>query len=122
MMMAASQCIKFISMCMKSDNNTVKTISMMSVNGLCSVLGANYRVLCTKYGMNLNNIMKVWNERCAKEEEIIRRCEQDRELCEVRDRCVTSILNMEESYTIIEFLLHIKFLHNSMCFYLICAM
>ncbi len=38
---------------MKSDNNTVKTVSM---NGLYSVLGANYRVLCNKYGMNLNNI------------------------------------------------------------------
>ncbi len=100
----AKRCIKFISMCMKSDNNTVKTISMMGVNGLYSVLGANYTVLCTKYGMNLNNIMKVWNERCANEEEIIRKCEQVRELCKVRDRCVTSILNKEESYTIIEFL------------------
>ncbi len=41
----AKRCIKFISMCMKSDNNTIKTISMMGVNGLYSVLGANYRVL-----------------------------------------------------------------------------
>ncbi len=54
--------------------------------------------------MNLNNIMKVWNERRANEEDIIRKCEQVRELCEVRDRCVTSILNKEESYTLIEFL------------------
>ncbi len=51
---------------------------MMGVNGLYSVLGANYRMLCTKYGMNLNKIMKVWNERCANEEEIIRKCEQVR--------------------------------------------
>ncbi len=81
---------------MNSDNNTVKTnIPMMAVNGLYSVLGANYRVRNTKYGMNLNNIMKVWNERCATEEEIIRKCEQVRELCEVRDRCGTSILNKE---------------------------
>ncbi len=79
-------------------------ITMMGVNGLYSVLGANYRVLFTKYGMNLNNIMKVWNEICANEEEIIRKCEQVRELCEMSDKCVTSILNMEESYTIIEFL------------------
>ncbi len=35
--------------CMKSDNNTVKTISMMGVNGLYSVLGANYRELCSTY-------------------------------------------------------------------------
>ncbi len=48
--------------------------------------------------------MKVWNERCANEEDIIRKCEQVRELCEVRDRCATSILNKEESYQIIEFL------------------
>ncbi len=92
------RCIKFLSMCMKSDNDTVKTISMMDVNGLYSVLSD------TKYGMNLNNIMKVWNERCANEEEIIRKYEQVRELCEKRDRCLTSILNKEESYTIIEFL------------------
>ncbi len=68
-------------MCMESDNNTVKTISMTGVNGLYSVLGANYRVLSTKYGMNLNNIIKVWNERCANEEGIIRKCEQAREFC-----------------------------------------
>ncbi len=103
----AKRCIKFISMCMKSDNNAVKTIFVMGVNGLYSVLGANYRVLCTKYGMNLNNIMKVLNERCANEEDIIRKCEQVRELCEVRDRRVTSILNKEESYTIIEFFMYI---------------
>ncbi len=90
-------------MCIKSNNNTVKTISMMGVNGLYSVLGANYRVLCTKYGMNLNNIMKVSNERCANEEEIVRKREQVRELCEVRDRFASSILNKEESCTIIEY-------------------
>ncbi len=50
--------------------------------------------------MNLNNTMNVWNERCANQEEIIRKCEQVRELCELRDRCVTSILSKEESYTI----------------------
>ncbi len=49
----------YLVMCMKYDNNTVKTISMMGVNGLYSVLGDNNKVLCTKYGMNLNNIMKV---------------------------------------------------------------
>ncbi len=48
--------------------------------------------------------MKVWNERCANDKDIIRKCEQVRELCEVRDRHVISILNMEESYTIIELL------------------
>ncbi len=51
--------------------------------------------------MHLNNIMNVWNERCANEEDIIRKCEYVRGLCEVRDMCVTSILNKEESYTII---------------------
>ncbi len=58
--------------------------------------------------MNLNNIM-IWNERFANDEEIIRKCEEVKELCEVRDRCVTSILNREEIYTIIEFLCTYKF-------------
>ncbi len=63
---------------MKSDNNTIKTLSIMGMNRLYFVLGANYRVLCTKYGMNLNNTVKVWNERCANEKEIIRQSEQVR--------------------------------------------
>ncbi len=42
-------------MFIQSDNNTVKTISMMVVNGLYSVLGANCRVLCTKYNMVKTN-------------------------------------------------------------------
>ncbi len=46
--------------------------------------------------------MKVWNERCANEE-VIRKCEQVRELCEVRNSSVISILNKEESYTINDF-------------------
>ncbi len=48
--------------------------------------------------------MKLWNDRCANEEEIIRKCEQDWEFCEMRDRRRPSILNKEESYTIIKFL------------------
>ncbi len=52
--------------------------------------------------------MKVWNERCANEEEFIRKCEQVRELWEVRDRCVTSILNKEE--LLLNFYVHIKIL------------
>ncbi len=57
--------------------------------------------------------MKVWNERCANEEDIIRKCEQVRELCKVRDRCVTSILNKEESYTIIVNIKTCKYLIRS---------
>ncbi len=40
--------------------------------------------------------MKVWNARCANEEEIIGKNEEVRELCKVRDKCVTSILNKGE--------------------------
>ncbi len=76
-------------MCMKSDNNTMYIPNYFydECEFIVFCLGANYRVLCTKYGMKLNNIMKVWNERCADEEEIIRKCEQVRELCDVRDGC-----------------------------------
>ncbi len=30
-----------------------------------SVLGVNERAICTKYGMNLNNLLNIWNERCV---------------------------------------------------------
>ncbi len=53
----AKRSISFINMWLKSDNNIVKTISMLRVSGLHFVLGVNYRVLCTKYGMNLNNML-----------------------------------------------------------------
>ncbi len=58
--------------------------------------------------MNLYNIMKIWNERCANEEEIIRKCEQIRELCEVKERCVTSILNKKKVTQLLKFYVHIK--------------
>ncbi len=63
------------------------TPSTLAINGLYSVLGPNYRVQCTKYG----NMVKVWNDRCANEEESIRKCKRFRELYEVRDRYSTSI-------------------------------
>ncbi len=108
---------------MKSDNNIVKTIFMMGVNGLYSVLSANYRVLCTKYGMNVNNIMKVRNEKCKSKEEIIIKCEQVRELYEVRDRCVTSIFKEgRKLYNYYFFYIHITFLPMSFFFNLKCAM
>ncbi len=50
-----------------------------SVNGLYSILGANYRVLCTKYDMNVNKVMNIWSEQCVVEEESVRVCEQVRE-------------------------------------------
>ncbi len=66
--------------------------------------------------------MKVWNERCANEADIIRKCEQVRKLCEVRDRCVTSILNKEESYTIYKFLCTYQNFTNVGFFNLKCEM
>ncbi len=63
-----------------------------------------YQIFSTTSSNLFLKYTTVWNERCANEEDIIRKCEEVRELCEVRDRCVTSILNKEESYTIIEFL------------------
>ncbi len=41
----------------------------------------------------LNNVMNVWNERCANKENIIRICEHVMELYDVRDGCGTSRLN-----------------------------
>ncbi len=83
-----------------NNNNNIRFPGSVMAN---HTLFVHVYILHVYYGMNLNNIMKVWNERCANEE-VIRKCEQVRELCEVRNRCVTSILNKEESCTIIELL------------------
>ncbi len=69
-------------MCLKSDNNTVKTIATKGVNSLYYVLGANCGVMCTMHGSHLNNVINIWNERCVTDKEIIRICEQ---VSEVRE-------------------------------------
>ncbi len=65
-------------------------------------------------GMDALVKYKVYNTaRCANEEEIIRKYEQVRELCEVRDRYGNSILNKEEKVTqLLNFYVHIRFLHT----------
>ena len=35
--------------------------------------------------MNVNNVKNAWSEKCVIQEEIIRMCEQVREMCEVRE-------------------------------------
>ncbi len=61
---------------------------------------------------DLENEKKVWNERCANEKEINILENMNKSVNCVM--CVTSILNNEESYTIIEFLCTYKNLQ--MCF------
>ncbi len=56
--------------------------------------------------------MNVWNERYVTDIEMIRICEQVRELCEVTDRCDTSILNLPSLFTARHFWRFHNKLHN----------
>ncbi len=64
---------------------------------------SNWRHLRSKYEMEECNIMKSWDEKCKKECESVRLCEQIREMCSWRGRCDMTLFNKEKCSTIIEF-------------------
>ncbi len=65
-----------------------KWISNMGRFGTYSIMGGNIRLLIEKYDMNVNNVVKAWNERTSKNEELVRVCEQVKEVVEMRDRYI----------------------------------
>ncbi len=81
------RCIKFINMCINSDNVIVRTISNMGCNSAYSILGCNYRYLKMKYDMDVKNVFYKWNEICDVNTEVIRISEQVKELVHMRDSC-----------------------------------
>ncbi len=91
-------------MAFNSDNIIVRTLTNVGLNGTYSIMGGNWRHLRSKCGILECNIMKYWDEKCKKECESVRVCEQMREMCSWRDRCDMTLFNKEECGTIIEFL------------------
>ncbi len=53
-----------------------------------SIMGRNIRLLIEKCDMNVKNVAKAWNERISKNEELVRVCEQVKEVVGMRDRSV----------------------------------
>lgn len=100
----AKRSIKFIEAALDSKNVTVKTISNMGRHGTHSIMGANYRHFKYKYDMNVLNVNQSWKNICENNCEIVRVCEQVKELIDMRDRCVSGVLNRGECKEIIDYL------------------
>ncbi len=72
--------------------------------GTYSIMGRNKRLLIAKYDMNVKNVVKAWNERISKNEELVRVCEQVKEVVEMRDRYIGSGMSRSKCNDILTFL------------------
>ncbi len=62
------------------------------------------RLLIEKYDMNVTNVVKAWNERISKNEELVRVCEQLKEVVGMRDRYIGSGMSRSECDDILKIL------------------
>ncbi len=46
--------------------------------------------------MNVKNVVKSWNERISKTEELVKVCEQVKEVVGMRDRCILGVMSRSE--------------------------
>ncbi len=88
-------------MAMNSSNIVAKTMTNMDIYGLHSVMGANKRVLQSKFYMEEMNVYEMWKETVYSESDEVRMSVQIRELCEWRDKCDCSFLTKDGCQTII---------------------
>ena len=100
----SKRAISFTRSLLKSNNDTVRTITGMGVYGQHSILGANARHLIYKYDMNCKVVNQEWKRQCTKQAELIRMSQQIKELCYMRDTHNTSILSRDEIKSIIAML------------------
>ncbi len=71
--------------------------------GTYSIMVGNIRLLIEKYEMNVKNVVKAWNERTSKNEELVRVCEQVKEVVGMRDRYIGSVMSRSECDDILTF-------------------
>ncbi len=100
----AKRSINFLNMALNSSSQNVKWISNMGHFGTYSIMGGNIRLLIEKYDMNVKNVVKAWNERSSKNEEIGRVSEQVKEVVGMRDRYIGSVMSRSECVDILTFL------------------
>ncbi len=67
-------------------------------------MGGNIRLLIKKYDMCVINVVNAWNKRISKNEEVVRVCEQVKEVVGMRDRCIGSGISRSECDDILTFL------------------
>ncbi len=61
-------------------------------------------LLIKKYDMNGKNVVKAWNERISKSEELVRVCEQAKEVVGMKDRYIGSEMSRGEFDDILTYL------------------
>ncbi len=96
--------INFLNMALHSSSQNVKWISNMGHFGTYSIMGLNIRLLIEKYDINVKNVVKAWNERTSKNEELVRVSEQVKEVVGMRDRYIGSVMSRSECDDILTFL------------------
>ncbi len=67
------------------------------------IMGGNIRLLIEKYDMNVKNVVKTWNERISKNEELAKVCEHVKEVVGMRDRYIGSGMSPSECHDILTF-------------------
>ena len=72
--------------------------------GKHSILGANIRHLTANYDMSIRFIEDKWKSLCQDQGDLIRTCEQIKELCFMRDTHNSEILSRSEATSAIDWL------------------
>ena len=94
--------INFCNLLLNSRNKTVNMITGMAIYGSHSVLGQNIKHLSYKYNLNTNEVNKCWYTTCQQQTELVRLCEQIKELCILRDSPLDNVLTRYEAQVIID--------------------
>ena len=98
----SKRCVSFL-----DKAKVVRMITNMGFSGLYSIMGGNMRHMNARYGMNVKNVNRIWNEMCISDSDSVRICGQIRELCVWRDKCHPTFLNRIESRNIINFFMYL---------------
>lgn len=77
----SKRCINFLDMTSKSKHNAVRMITNIGFSGLHSILGDNMKYMNSRYGINVNNMSRIWNDMFSSDNESGMICKQMRELC-----------------------------------------
>ena len=93
--------ISFTNLLLKSDNSVVKTVTGMGLHGYHSILGQNIKYLKAKYDLKSHNVSTYWKNICHVQQDLIRQCNQIRELCHMRDTYHEELLTRAEIKEII---------------------
>ena len=69
-----------------------------------SVIGGNYRLLLSRFNMNVKNITNEWNNSKSQNTVIVKTADQIKELVHIRDNDLTDRLIRQQCCSIIDYL------------------